>query len=36
MTGLYACGVSAAIHTILAERGVECPHCKASQEGATR
>lgn len=33
MTGLYPCGVSAAIHTWIQEKGIECPHCGAL-EGA--
>lgn len=29
MTGLYACGVSAAIHKLLQDKGIACPHCQA-------
>lgn len=29
MNGLYACGVSAAIHKLLQDKGIECRHCKA-------
>lgn len=32
MTGLYPCGVSAAIHTMLQAKGIECPHCRAIKE----
>lgn len=28
MTGLYPCGVSAAIHTMLQARGIACRHCR--------
>lgn len=29
MSGLYACGVSAAIHKLLQDKGLECRHCAA-------
>lgn len=30
---LYPCGVSSAIHVLLAKSGVECPHCQALEAG---
>lgn len=35
MSGLYSCGVSAAIHKLLQDKGIACPHCQALQSQAT-